>query len=171
MLENIAVLAVSSLLAVGTYAYTLAAPNPQEKIISPLPSNSVSTLSPTATPTPSPTMTPTLTPTAIPTPTATPTAIITSEDLERLFSQYSSQYSVENEQLKRIAQCESEFNSQARYLDYGGLFQFSSASWNSTRSLMGLDPNPDLRFNAEEAIKTAAFKISQEGISAWPNCQ
>jgi hypothetical protein len=35
---------------------------------------------------------------------------------------------------------------------------------------MGLDANSDLRFNAEEAIKTAAFHISQGGQGAWPNC-
>jgi hypothetical protein len=35
---------------------------------------------------------------------------------------------------------------------------------------MGLDSNPDLRFNADESIKTAAFKIAHGGIGAWPNC-
>jgi hypothetical protein len=35
---------------------------------------------------------------------------------------------------------------------------------------MNLDPNPELRFNPEEAIKTAAFKISTVGFSPWPNC-
>jgi hypothetical protein len=35
---------------------------------------------------------------------------------------------------------------------------------------MGLDTNPDLRKNAEEAIRTAAYKILNGGRGAWPNC-
>jgi hypothetical protein len=53
---------------------------------------------------------------------------------------------------------------------YGGLFQFSSSTWISTRQAMNLDTNTELRFNPEEAIRTAAFKISTMGLSPWPNC-
>jgi hypothetical protein len=35
---------------------------------------------------------------------------------------------------------------------------------------MGLNPDPELRFNAEEAIKTTAYKISRDGTGAWPVC-
>jgi hypothetical protein len=53
---------------------------------------------------------------------------------------------------------------------YGGMFQFDTQTWISTRTRMGLDTNPDLRYNAEEAIKSAAFKISQDGTRAWSGC-
>ena len=61
-------------------------------------------------------------------------------------------------------------NSHAVNGSYGGLFQFSESSWIITRSAMGQDANPELRFNTNEAIKTASFKISQGGLSAWKNC-
>jgi hypothetical protein len=35
---------------------------------------------------------------------------------------------------------------------------------------MELDPNPDLRYNAEESIKTAAYLISIGKTYLWPNC-
>ncbi|MCL5969933.1 MAG: transglycosylase SLT domain-containing protein [Patescibacteria group bacterium] len=77
---------------------------------------------------------------------------------------------MEKEKLRSIAYCESKFNPNAINGDYCGLFQFSSDTWQSTRREMGLDENPDLRFNPEEAIKTAAFKISRGGINSWRNC-
>lgn len=117
---------------------------------------------------------PTPTPTEIPTPTPTPLksvqAIVTSEDLENMFATHSSHYSVDKEMLKKIAKCESGFNAAARTSLYGGMFQFSESSWISTRSAMGMDTNTELRFNADEAIKTAAFKISTAGTRAWPSC-
>jgi soluble lytic murein transglycosylase-like protein len=72
--------------------------------------------------------------------------------------------------LVKIAVCESKLNPYARSLDYGGLYQFSTNTWINTRRTMNLDQNPDLRFNPEESIKTAAFKISTGGINAWQNC-
>jgi len=54
--------------------------------------------------------------------------------------------------------------------DYGGLYQFATNTWKTTRQKMNMDPHPDLRFNPEEAIRTAAFKISTVGLSPWPNC-
>lgn len=36
---------------------------------------------------------------------------------------------------------------------------------------MNMDTNPALRFNAEEAIRTAAFRFSTDGPNAWPNCK
>jgi len=132
-----------------------------------------STNTPTPTPTASLTPTPTLTPTPIPSPTSTPTptsVIITSAELENLFTKYANQYSVDKELLKKIAKCESNFNTNAIFRDYAGLFQFAASSWISARTLMGQDSNPSLRTNADESIKTAAFKISRGELSAWPNC-
>lgn len=92
--------------------------------------------------------------------------------LDALFVKYGQEYGVSSEVLKRIAQCESGLRPEALSKNglYGGLFQFVSSTWSSNRRAMGLDPDPALRFNAEEAIKTAAFKISQGGIGAWPHC-
>lgn len=135
--------------------------------------------SPTHTPTPTPTITPT--PTLTPTPTATntphptktptpkPTLVVGSQLLEWV-NKYSSEMSVDRDLLLRIGNCESGMNSNSRYLDYGGIFQFSTNTWISTRKMMNLDPNPELRFNPEESIKTAAFKLSRSGAGAWPNC-
>lgn len=131
---------------------------------------------PTSTPSPIPTISPTLTPTLTPippteTPTPIPTPItVTSEELENLFTKYANQYSADKELLKRIAKCESNFNTNAIFRDYAGLFQFAAASWISSRNLMGQDNNPDLRFSADESIKTAAFKLSRGELNAWPSC-
>lgn len=129
-----------------------------------------SALQPTATPVlPTATPTPTVLPTATPTPSPAPT-ITTTTDLESLFSKYSSQYSVSEDELKKIANCESGFNTNADTGLYAGMYQFSAETWTSTRGAMGLDGNPDLRKNAEEAIKTAAFMLSRGEQNAWPNC-
>jgi len=124
---------------------------------------------------PTPTEVPiTIAPTAIPSPTATPipqATIAVVTDLETLFTKYSDEYHADKELLKKIARCESGFNTTSNNSGmYLGMFQFSAQTWSSTRSAMGLDPNPDLRTNAEEAIKTAAYKIANGGVNAWPNC-
>lgn len=169
MFGNLANFAVVSLLSVGTFATTLIAPPSPPHLICPLPLTSPT---PSPLPTVTPTPLPTATPTPLPTATATPTPLplVTGPELEQLFNRYSQQYSVDQELLKKIAFCESGFNTQAAFLDYKGLFQFSTESWTGTRQTMGEDSNPDLRSNAEEAIKTAAFKLSHSGVFAWPNC-
>jgi hypothetical protein len=93
-------------------------------------------------------------------------------DLEPHYQAYADQFNVSKETLTAIAKCESRHNPQAisRNQTYGGLYQFSASTWISTRNAMNADPNPELRFNAEEAIKTAAFKIASGGIKAWANC-
>ena len=121
----------------------------------------------TETPIPTPTFTPSPTPTNTPTPRPLPP---TSSDLENWFTKYSSEYSVNREILKKIAACESGFNSSSNSGVYGGMYQFSVGAWISARSRMNTDTNPDLRFHAEESIKTAAFKISVDSTRAWPNC-
>ena len=115
------------------------------------------------------TETPTPTPTRKPTPTPKPT-LITSDELDRLFSLYSDEFKVDKELLKRIAYCESKMNPFAENKQYAGLFQFSENSWESTRRNMGLNPDLQLRFNAGESIRTAAFKIANGGLGSWPNC-
>lgn len=128
-----------------------------------------------AAPSPTSTPTPTVTPTATPWPTSTPVPTNTpvplpQSNFESLFDQYSNQYGVSKDQLKKIATCESGINPSSNSGPYAGMFQFAEQTWTSTRSAMGLDTNPELRYSAEEAIKTAAYKISQGGASAWANC-
>lgn len=117
-------------------------------------------------------ITPTAVPTDPPTPTATPLPkpVVSAGEYDPLFEKYASEYGIDKEDLKRIAKCESGFNPNADAGQYTGMFQFMAQTWSSTRSQMGLDPNPDLRKNAEESIKTASFKIKNGGRSAWPNC-
>lgn len=134
---------------------------------------SIPTSIPTATPTIIPTNTPTPQPSATPHPTTTPTPLPTIAvvpDLESLFQKYSDEYAVAKDLLKRIAACESGFNSQADTGLYAGMFQFASQTWINARNSMGLDPNPDLRKNPQESIRTAASMIQRGQQSAWKNC-
>ena len=89
-----------------------------------------------------------------------------------MFDQYAGQFNLDPSTLKKIAYCESHYNPGAtsRSGKYGGMYQFSASTWESTRNSMGLDPNPELRYDAEQSIMTAAFKISHGGIGAWPVC-
>src|SRR3990167_8543695 len=106
-----------------------------------------STPTPTLTPIPTNTPTPTSTPTPTFTPSPTPTPMpITS--FESYFDQYSNQYGVDKDLLKKIAYCESGMSTGAANGEYGGMYQFTVATWQVTRQGMGADPNPDLRFGA-----------------------
>ena len=112
------------------------------------------------------------TPTQTPIPTVPPAAASSTTDIPSLFSKYSNEYHVDENELKKIAQCESGFNTNSNNSGlYLGMFQFASSSWSSVRTSMGLDPNPGLRTNAEEAIKTAAYMLAHGGQNAWPNCK
>jgi hypothetical protein len=92
---------------------------------------------------------------------------------DHFFDRYGNQFNVPVPTLKTIAFCESRYNpnSVSKNHTYGGMYQFSSSTWASTRNAMGLDPDPALRFDAEQAIMTAAFKIASGGIRAWPTLQ
>ena len=79
-------------------------------------------------------------------------------------------YGIEREILKKIAWCESHYNSGSNSGPYGGMYQFTVGAWKGARNRMGQDENPDIRYSAEESIKTAAFKISRDGTAAWVNC-
>ena len=138
--------------------------------ISPTPTPTpTSTPTPTPTPTSTPTPTPVPTVTPIPSPTLTPTPLPTTS-FETYFDQYSKQYNVSKDLLKKIAFCESGVSPGAVNGEYGGMYQFSVETWQATRKLMGADENPDLRFGAKEAIETAAFKIANKGERAWASC-
>ena len=188
MFENLAALAFASLLSVGTFATSFTS---SSEYISPVPKGHLAILwNPEATPTPTKAPTPTMTPTptlvpptptpiksgptltAIPTPTPPSSNVVSGPELDNFFTIYSSQYGVDREQLRRIALCESSFNTNATNLGYGGMYQFSEGSWISARSIMGENTDPGLRFNAEQSVKTAAFKLAQpNGANAWPSCK
>lgn len=122
---------------------------------------------PELTPSPTPVV---YKPAATPAPTRVPQPIPAPAELEQWFSTYAGAFGVNPDLLKTIARCESGFNPNSQGGIYGGMFQYSASTWSSTRNAMGLDPDPDLRYNAEEAIKTSAWKISAGGIGAWPHC-
>lgn len=129
--------------------------------------------SPAATPFPKPKLTPTLavTPTPTPTPRATPRVLYTPQMIDGYFEKYSSQYNVDRNLLRKIAVCESGYNTYAANGIYKGMYQFDAGTWIAARQRMGQDTNPELRFNPEEAIKTAAFKLSKNEAYAWPKCR
>lgn len=99
-------------------------------------------------------------------------AAMAPHELDGLFEKYGAQYGVDPQKLKVIAKCESGFNAgvQSKNGLYGGMYQYLASTWSGTRKQMGENPDPALRFNAEEAIKTTAWKISKGGIGAWPVC-
>lgn len=137
------------------------------------------TASPSIKPSPKPTIktspTPVAPPSLSPSPTPSPIPTATPDvwsppSMEPLFAQYAGAYGVDKNTLERIANCESHFNPNAVNGSYVGMFQFATSSWISNRNLMGLDPNPVLRTNVEESIKTAAFLLSHAGTLPWPSC-
>jgi len=91
-------------------------------------------------------------------------------ELYSMVSQYAAKYGARVDIMLPIMQCESGFNPSAVNGSFGGLFQFLSSTWISNRNAMGENPDPSLRFNAEESIKTAAFKMGRDGYGAWPAC-
>jgi len=91
-------------------------------------------------------------------------------NLDNLFEKYAAIYNIDKNLLIKIADCESEFNPLAINGNYGGLYQFTPSTWAATRREMGLSENEVDRFNSEESIKTAAYKISRGGLSSWPAC-
>lgn len=118
---------------------------------------------------------PTLTPRPTPIPTKMPTPAIklkqlSPQILDQLFSKYSENYTVDRELLRKIAVCESYLNPMASSGDFAGLYQFSKLTWITTRQHMNVNADTYLRYDPEEAIMTAAFKLKKDGKNSWPNC-
>lgn len=105
-----------------------------------------------------------------PVPTVVKSYHYTSEQIHGFIDRFAVQYGVDPNVLRAIAICESGFRAEAINGKYAGLFQFSQNSWSVNRSLMGEDPDPQLRFSAEEAVQTAAYLISKGKSGMWPNC-
>lgn len=127
---------------------------------------------PKISPTPTPKLQVRVASTSISKRTSTPVTVTYSApaDVEAIIVQYANQYGVDSNLMIKIAKCESGFRADAVSGPYGGMYQFLATTWASNRRAMGLDPDPNLRFNAEEAIKTTAFKIARDGAGAWPVC-
>jgi len=119
---------------------------------------------------PLPSPSPTLAPTPLPSPTPVVIAQATGQQINEYMDKYAGQYGIDVNVLRHVALCESGLNPGANNLIYGGLFQFSPSTWRNYRNQMGRDNNADLRFNAEEAVQTAAFVLSQGKGYIWPNC-
>lgn len=160
--------AVVSLLTFGILYFSTSQISLQQIIVQPTP-----TLTPTPTPLPTLTPVPTRIPTVSPTPTPfqNPTSTPKPLSLDELFAKYGAQYNVSPDVLKKIAGCESGFNPNAVRDDYAGLFQFASFAWVEARARIGLSNDQNLRFNAEESIRTAAHEINFKGTSGWSDCE
>ncbi len=134
------------------------------------------TPSPTPTPTEKPTPKPTKKPTPIPSPTPSPSPtpeplpLVSSEEIHGFIERFAAQYAVDPNILRHIAVCESGFNPLSYNVGYAGLYQFGPITWANFRRQMGESTNPDLRFNAEEAVQTAAYALSVGRGGIWPNC-
>lgn len=132
----------------------------------------IATPLPTITPSPSPTITPIPKPKPTPNQTATPVPepTVSSQQIYELINRFAGQYGVSPDVMRYIALCESGFNPKSSHAGYAGLYQFGTITWKNLRKEFGENFDPDLRFNAEEAIQTAAYAISKGKGGIWPNC-
>lgn len=140
----------------------------QEKVLAE--NTSIPTQSPTPSPSPTPTPSPTPKPTVKPTPTPLPQPKFTSQQINEFIERFASQYSVDPNLLRHIALCESGFNAFAKRAGYAGLYQFGPITWQNIRVALGEDKDINLRFNAEEAVQTAAYVLHINNAGIWPNC-
>lgn len=94
------------------------------------------------------------------------------DNVDNLITKYADEYNADPARMTEIARCESGFRPDAVSPSgkYVGMYQFHANTWVSNREAMGLDSDPALRANTEEAIKTAAFKMGRDGYGAWPVC-
>jgi len=125
---------------------------------------------PSVSPTASPTATLAIKETPKPTPTSKPQPDFTSEQIYGFTEKYGILYAVDPNVLRHVALCESGFNPRAKNFIYSGLFQYDSNTWRKYRGEIGQDPDPDLRYHAEEAVETTAFALSHGASRLWPNC-
>jgi hypothetical protein len=144
---------------------TLNTLKPQPKVIS----YSIE-VPPTEMPTPSPTNTPTPKLTKVPTPTPKPVTKYSSEQIYGFTNEFGGKYGIDPNVIRHIGQCESGFNPKAKNYIYAGLFQFDAPTWKSFRKMMNKDPDPDLRYDAREAVETVAYMLSIHRGALWPNC-
>lgn len=99
-----------------------------------------------------------------------PKLIETVQEVKEEIDKVAASYKINSEKLKQLAKCESTFNPKAINGKYGGLFQFDTSTWKSIRKEMNRDSNPDLRFEAKEAIETTAYALAQGKDRLWSQC-
>jgi soluble lytic murein transglycosylase-like protein len=93
-----------------------------------------------------------------------------SEEIYNMINQYSGEKGVSPDVIRHLAVCESGFRPDVKNGIYAGLFQYDPSTWKNFRKMMGEDPDPDLRFDAKEAIRTTVYLVSIGKQSLWPNC-
>lgn len=125
----------------------------------------VTTPIPTASPTATSTIKKQVTPKPKPTPTAEP-----KENVSRLVDKYSSEYGLDVNVVRYLVLCESGLRSNATNGKYVGLFQYDERTWKTIRTEMKLDVDVELRYSAEEAVKTTTYALSKGKTKLWPNC-
>ena len=161
--------------------YSLFSKKSQKTLINPTPSPTSSPInpaspspsippSPSPSPTPNPSPLPSPTPSPPPIPSPSPQPEYSQEEIHGFFEKYSNDYHIDIHVLRYIAICESGFNPKATNLYYAGLFQFNPSIWSYYRNMLNQDPDPGLRTNAKEAVKTAAYVLSINHAYIWPNC-
>jgi len=93
-------------------------------------------------------------------------------EIIELIKKYASLYGANADVMIAIARCESGLSADAQSPSgaYKGIYQFVSSTWQSNRKAMGMSTDLSLMFDAEESIKTAAFKMARDGYGAWPVC-
>jgi len=135
-----------------------------------------------------------ITPTIIATPSATPAAELASpsatstpkprikvtpkptptieppEKVNKLVDKYSIEYGLDPNVVRHLGLCESGFRSNATNGKYVGLFQYDTQTWSRIRTEMGLSTDPDLRYSAEEMIKTTSYALAKGKTKLWPHC-
>jgi hypothetical protein len=159
------------LVGVGVFFYFMNRQKPETKVLA---IQTVLVPSPTATDTPTPKTTPSPTPKPKPTPSRTPAPTppptVTPQQINEFIDRFAGQYAIDPNVVRHVALCESGFKPSAKNSVYAGLFQFNSSTWKNIRIKMGEDPDPALRYNAEEAVQTASYEISLHNGRIWPNC-
>lgn len=171
---GIAVLISSSL--VTGYTWLTQKETPKMALVSP-----VVIVTPTIEITPTPVATISATPTPIASVSAEPKKkvakkIIPTPTMEKgeivsgFVDKYSTEYGLNPNVVRHLAMCESGFRTNATNGKYVGLFQYDSQTWIRIRTEMGKTTDPELRYSAEEAIRTTAFALSKGKSGLWPNC-
>lgn len=125
------------------------------------------TVLPSPTPSATPRPTQKVTPKPKPKPTPTPES---SELINKLIDRYSNEYGLDPNVMRNMVICESGVNSRATNGVYAGLFQYDKATWIRIRSEMGKETDTELRYSAEEAIRTTCYAIAKGKKKLWPNC-
>lgn len=82
---------------------------------------------------------------------------------------YASKYKVDADEMRCTIKNESGFRKQAKNgtSTASGLGQYIIGTWKSWRTKMGENADPDLRFDAEESIKTMAWAFSRGYQPHW----